>query len=130
MTSPLSALCVGDAAQKCAGKTGLRKSICELESKYCPEAVSAFHEGCVSSVNFLENSKNVCTWGDTVLTPAVDVIAAKMNDPGLSQEFQKNWPTWCQDMQVMLQNSGGDGEKICTTIEQKIAELSKMRSSM
>ena len=132
MAAPLAALCVADVSKKCVGKSGLRKEMCEnawaFEAKNCPGAMRAAHERCVSSVQNLETSNDVCVWGKLALTPGVETIAKYMRDPGLTLEFEQNWPTWCHDMQTEVAQNLGDGEKICTEMENEVVKLVASRS--
>jgi len=109
------------------GKTGLRKSLCEnlwgMEAAHCPDAARSFHQHCVDSVQNLEKSDDVCGRIETVLMPGVEMLASYVKQPALSVEFSQNWPAWCKDMQTMLSQNAGDGEKACSQIENGIVKL-------
>ena len=127
MTSPLAGLCVTDASQKCAGKIGGSKYLCEtlwsIEARVCPEATSSFHTHCVQAANGLETSDAVCKWGETMLTPEVQKLASYLKMPGLYEEFAQDWPPFCQELQSQFKDHFGNGEQICNAIENEIVKI-------
>ena len=132
MAAPLAALCVVDVSQRCAGKTGLRGELCEsfwkFEAAKCPDAARVVHQRCVASVQRLEKSDDVCKWGEKVLAPGVEKIAEYVKDPGLKAQFEQEWPGLCSSMQTSFAQNVGDGEKICTEIENAIIKLVSKKS--
>jgi len=128
---PLAALCVSDVSQKCVGKTGLRKEICEnlwgFEASHCPNVARAVHQHCVDYVQNLEKNADVCRWGEIVLAPGVAQIASRIKDPALNAEFAQNWPSWCKGLQDKFSQNMGGGEQMCTEIENEIVKLVSKR---
>ena len=124
---PLAALCVSDVSQKCMGKNGLRKELCDnfwgFEAANCPAAARAAHSSCLNSVQHLEKGTDVCKWGEMALAPGVQTLAAYIKDPALNAEFAQYWPSTCQELQTKFSQNFGDGEKLCTEIENDIVKM-------
>lgn len=127
MSSPIATLCVVDVSQKCTGKSGVGKYLCEalwnLEARACPEAASSFHSHCVQAANGLESSDSVCKWGETILAPEVQAFSSYLKLPGLYEEFVQEWPPLCQGLQSSFKTRFGDGEQICNDIETEIVKI-------
>jgi hypothetical protein len=129
MASPLAGLCVTDVSQKCAGKSGVSKYLCEalwnFEARVCPEAASSFHTHCVQTANGLETSDSVCQWGEAILAPEVQALSSYLKMPGIYQEFVQEWPPLCKELQSTFKTRFGNGEEICNKIENEIVKIAK-----
>lgn len=125
--SPLAGLCVTDVSQKCAGKSGVSKYLCQtfwnLEARACPEAVDSFHARCVETVNGLETSDSLCKWGEVVLAPEVKTLTSYLKMPGLYDDFLQDWPPFCQGLQAKFTSRFGNGEQICNEIESAVVKI-------
>jgi hypothetical protein len=126
-SSPLQRLCVTDVSTKCRGLEGLRKDLCmdawKVEASACPQAVNVTHRLCVQAIDSLEKGSAVCQVAGSALSPLVTNLSQTLKVPELQSEFRTQWPLWCQDMQGLIQNKVGDGERACSFIEGKLADM-------